>query len=304
MKYIGLIGSLTLDDLTLFSGERFNGYGGVYYSLATLSLILGEKARLYPLMWVGTDIIETFKKDLSVFTNISNSGLLCFKGPTNRVRSFYSLPDKRHEFSDNIFPAVPRSRIDVTIPFSIFIINFVSGREMSFLTYSLVREIISCTICLDIHSLVLGRRQDGERFYRRPAHWKGWISGCDILQANQQETEVLYGKALINEGDFRSMGAYFLSLGPKIILVTLGNKGSVLIYKNNKAVKVIFIPANISGNYPDVPGCGDVFGASFIAHYILYKKPEEAAHFAARVAGKKLTMPGSENMTELKEFRL
>jgi len=119
---------------------------------------------------------------------------------------------------------------------------------------------------------------------RRPDHvieLREWMDAeevlpyIDILKCDETEAERLTGISAL------SKAAELISrLGPKIVLVTQGGKGSILYY-DNKLKKIPTIPAE---KVVDTTGAGDSYAAGFIVEYLRTQDPEHSALFAASVA--------------------
>lgn len=300
-RQIGVIGTFCLDQIYPYGGEKITGLGGIYYSLVVLSHLFEEDGKIFPFVHVGNDLSAKISNIFRNYRNIDRSGLIEVPVPNNRVTNKYYSPKERDEFSTFVPPPLGFEEIDCSINFDVFFINFISGKEMKISTLQKLRNNLTCPIYIDIHALVMGFREEGRRFFRRPPKWKDIIACGDIIQMNDREATVLSGASGSNI-DFKKVGFSFLDLGPRIILFTLGEKGSILCYRNGR--KKFFVPVEpfTIGKTKEVTGCGDVFAGGFILRYLETDDPVVSANFASKVAGIKAGYKGSRNLYRIRQY--
>jgi sugar/nucleoside kinase (ribokinase family) len=105
----------------------------------------------------------------------------------------------------------------------------------------------------------------------------------DILKANDQEMKVITGCK-----DVRAGALLLAEWGVKEVVITLGNRGSV-IYTAGKFYEIpVFIPHNES----DSTGCGDTYMAGYLSQRIPGKEPQQAGEFASAMAALKIESYG------------
>lgn len=299
---IGVIGTFCLDQIYPYGEEKVTGLGGIYYSLVVLSHLFEDEGRIFPFVHVGNDLYPKISKIFRNYHNIDRIGLIEVPFPNNRVTNKYYSPKERDEFSTFVPPPLRFEEIDCSRNFDAFFINFISGKEMKISTLQKLRKNLTCPLYIDVHALVMGFREEGRRFFRRPPKWKDIIACGDILQMNDREAKVLAGSSSGSDIDFKKIGFTFLDFGPRIILFTLGEKGSILCYRNGR--KKFFVPIEpySIGRTKEVTGCGDVFAGGFILRYLQTGDPVISASFASKVAGIKAGFKGSRNLYRIHQY--
>ncbi len=80
-----------------------------------------------------------------------------------------------------------------------------------------------------------------------------------------------------------------LSLGPQVVVVTRGARGSYLVTKNKQTV----VPPVTTGKVKSSLGAGDAFSAGFISGLLKDKNLVDAAHLGNLIASKSLTQKGA-----------
>ena len=137
---------------------------------------------------------------------------------------------------------------------------------------------------MDLHCLTMQMDSEGTKTYGYLADWKEWVSQADVLQMNSSEIQSLFKEKV----DFSSLNQYvreILKAGPKIVIITLGERGVFLGYKNDDDFVFLSIPPDVK-NVIDPTGCGDVFAAAFIIKYQETSDPIKSAKYANKIAGK------------------
>ena len=110
----------------------------------------------------------------------------------------------------------------------------------------------------------------------------------EILVVNETEAETISGQKL-QKDNIEKMVDLLLSMGPKVVLLTLGDKGCFLKTGNEK----YFIPA-----YKVIPvdttAAGDTFCGAFAAEFLWGKNWEEILQFATAAAAISVTQIGAQ----------
>ncbi len=105
------------------------------------------------------------------------------------------------------------------------------------------------------------------------------LAFVDILKVNAIEARILSG-----EHDLEKASLKLAEFGPTEVIITLGNKGSI-IYINGKHYK---IPAFPPKKLVDPTGCGDTYIAGYLFHRLRLSDYEVIGRLAAKLATLKL----------------
>lgn len=100
------------------------------------------------------------------------------------------------------------------------------------------------------------------------------MSQCDIALPGLEDAELLTG---LNDPD--KIADFYLTLGAKIVALTLGPKGT-LVATTDKRLVVPGIPVKAI----DATGAGDTFDGAFLADYVIHQDPFKAARYANAAA--------------------
>lgn len=281
---VAVIGTINLDIIISKKGERTESLGGILYNILTLSEIGKDFIEIFPVTYIGSDTKEKFFKIIKKFQNISRRGIRETSKGTNINLLEYINDNERKEttrfFTDEI-------TYEMIVPFltsNVLHFNFISGYDVSLETIKKVRKRTNSIISLDVHSLVL-KRNDGERGFYALKNWEEWVKNTDIIQMNTKELLFFTGnttkKVKIGKKIIKEIIKILLGKGIKIVLVTSGEKGVYLGYRNG----VYFFKQKYKSVPRDTTGCGDIFSSFFLTKYLISRDPFISCEYANLIAG-------------------
>ena len=126
------------------------------------------------------------------------------------------------------------------------------------------------------------------------------LQAVEILVVNETEAETITGRTL-EDGNVEEMVDLLLSMGPKVVLLTLGDKGCFLKTGNEKYIVPAFKVSPV-----DTTAAGDTFCGAFASEYIKGKNWSEILEFATAAAAISVTRLGAQpsipTRSEVKEF--
>jgi sugar/nucleoside kinase (ribokinase family) len=300
---ITVVGHLCLDVIHRPDGGETESYGGIFYSVAALANLLGPKDVICPVFGVGRSEYEEFLERLKPYPNVDTSGIYRFNGPTNKVELVYKDSQERVECSTHIAEPVPWKKIRPFLETDMVLINMISGLDISLETLDELRMEVRerhLPIYMDVHSLTLGINEDATRFRRPIDNWRRWLFMVHAVQMNEEEAAGLSTERLPDA----DLAQHVLALNTTALIITRGNRGCTVFIDQHKHVQRSDIPAVPISGVVDPTGCGDVFAASYCAHYLKTKDILGSTQFANKVAARKAELPGSVSVDTLASFCL
>ncbi|KAF7633418.1 Ribokinase [Meloidogyne graminicola] len=128
---------------------------------------------------------------------------------------------------------------------------------------------------------------------------------CDIICANENETEFLTNRQMLNNEDIEDCARIIIEKGPKIVIITLGPKGALVAQKYEEDIEpsMCWIKAP-KVTAVDTTGAGDCFCGS-LAHFLLeigfdknqkniYSKVNESVQKAVEIAAISVQRQGAQ----------
>jgi sugar/nucleoside kinase (ribokinase family) len=257
-------------------------WGGIAYALAALEATLPEGWEMVPLVKVGRDLAEEANRFLcQLEKRVRVNRFVEVPQPNNRVILRYYSSERRTECLSG---GVPSWNWDELRPMvrdlDALYVNFISGFELDLSTARALRQAFQGPIYADLHSLFLGVSEGGLRVPRSLPGAMEWLSCFDAVQVNEDEMARLGSDPL-------EVAARAIQVGVGLLVVTLGAKGAVYFttpsfsfahrtVQLGEPIVTALVPAPAVTQPADPTGCGDVFGASLVAH-LLGGFPVEAA---------------------------
>ena len=301
---IGAIGTFIKDHIFLVDGTEINSFGGIFYTVSILGNLVSEQDEVYPVCYMGDDIYDDIIKRLSEYQSVKTTGIKKIDQNNTAVKLVYKAAEKRDEYLSNRMPSLNLDHILGLGEMDIWLVNFITGFEMSLETFQQFRQQASGLIFMDFHSLSLDINDAGLRILRKLPNWEQWIHGVDVLQMNEAEAVSLIDRNNLSENNLIDFGNRVVGNDIKICHITLGSKGSMLFFKEDDQIRNKKIPAYSVEEVIDVTGCGDAFAAGFLVHYFNHNDVLAATQYANAIAGVNCTIRGTEELFKLKEFLL
>lgn len=297
-----VIGHLCFDTLHLPGREDHpeRRFGGIVYSIATLAALAKPSDVIVPVVGVGEADHEQFLGWLKQFPQVKTDGVFTFPGATNDVHLFYGADGARIECSKDIARPIPFAKIRPFLATDGILLNMISGFDITLETLDAMRMETrdrGTPIYFDTHSLTLGIDPEFRRFRRPVSDWRRWYFMIDTVQLSEDEAAGLTPERYA-EQDFVHQA---LSLMVKHLIITRGARGATLFEQHNKKITRHDIPGHPLTEAPDPTGCGDVFGAAFLAECLATGSGLQAATLANRVAAYHTTYTGTEGLANAKK---
>ncbi|MBD3170422.1 MAG: hypothetical protein GF307_13135 [candidate division Zixibacteria bacterium] len=305
---VGIAGTIN-HDLVYGDDLIYEDLGGVLYNILGIHHLSGGKVQMKTAVNYGYDIESRLSGYLENIDSVDMEGLYRqpVKNPLVELRDI-GQGGKIERLKYRV-PALSLSKLSRLTDCDLILVNFISGRDIKTDTLQKLRAGFEGIIYIDIHSLTLGIKSDGHRYYRRPDNWKAVFECADIVQMNLIETLTMIGEPgmTIRETEDKEIdriGKQIINYGPKIFILTLGSVGAKVFYSTSRGVKVHF--ANLKTSKPlsgEATGCGDLITSAFIVSLFSGAGIPGSLEYAVSIATEKYLRPGLTGVAELGVFR-
>jgi len=310
-KRVGVIGTFVWD---LIHGRDvrtspIEEWGGITYALAGFDAALPNDWELVPLVKVGQDLAPRAHDFLRKLRRLApDAHPIVVPFPNNRVELVYRDDVRRSEVLTGGVPGWSWIGLAPLLgDLDALYINLISGWELDLPTMQLLRQHFRGPIYLDLHSLVMGLRDDGLRMLQPLPDAAAWCRCADLLQVNEDEMSMMAADPL-------ALSAVALHSGVHLLSVTLGPRGAVYFavpsftrltdLDPNRAhalgaspgpVRTALFPVERSqvAQGGDPTGCGDVWGATFFSRLLADDTITDALGAAMRAASKNVEHRGA-----------
>ncbi len=311
---LGVVGTFVWD---LIHGRQPHSvpvqeWGGITYSLSSLDAALPDDWEIVPLMKIGSDLSVQANRYMRGLRRIApDAALVEVPYPSNRVELRYISDERRTEVLSGgvpgwnwmgLKPLIDANRLDALY------VNFLSGWELDLPTAQELRRHFRGPMYADLHMLVMAVQADGLRVPRPLSNVREWCGCFDLLQANEDEIEMM-------APDSMAMAATAMHEGARCLTVTLGSRGAVYFaapgfnrladLERSRAVsdsagpiRTELIPAEHVAAPLDPTGCGDVWGATHFSRLLAGDMLGDAIRAAHRAAARNVEHRGATGLAD------
>lgn len=303
---VTVIGHLARDffHLTDQSGKDqvIEAWGGIYYSIATLSALLAPDDKVIPVFGIHEAEYDAVLVQLQQFGNVDTRGIFKTSEPVNEVHFFGSDSAGKVECSKHIASPIPFQRIKPFLDVHGILINMASGFDILLETLDAIRMNVrddGIPIHFDFHSLTLGVDEELKRFRRPLSDWRRWCFMLHSIQLSEDEAANLTAERY----DETTLINQMMPLMVNGLIITRAERGAMLIRQEHKKLFRHDIPGIEVPAVIDTVGCGDVFGAAFFGDYLKTKDLVKAVESGNRAAALKSTFRGPEGLEALRQLQ-
>lgn len=313
---LGVLGSINRDTITSANGQVAEGLGGVLYTacaaayLATAALRdiwpeLDEKdIQICPIARLGKDVRAAVLDLVATTPGLTCEGLVDWPGRAFHSHIEYLADGTKREVLSGDLPALEAEEVATRLGgLDALLVNFITGFELSLDSLARIRRMVAGPILMDVHSLTLGRRGSGERYWCRPPHWRQWLELADVVQMNADEAAVLGALPRpARAAELAVLARQLLALGPGLAAITRGPQSVIAAARrrSGEVEDLVMAPtpraAPADGSAGDPTGCGDVFLAGLGVATALGLGPRESLQLANRAAARNCDLTGLDQL--------
>lgn len=302
MKRIGVIGSINRDTVTDPDGNVACSLGGVLYTALGLASLGKDGVEAWLAGRLGEDTAPEVRDLLSSWPGVRLEGMPIVPAENYHSRIQYFADGSKTELlTGRMEPLYWEDLEPFLEEWDGLLINFITGFEIAYPTLARVRENFHRPLVMDVHSLTLGRRETGERFWQKPEGWRQWLRLVDVVQMNEAEAALLGD---FRVGDREALQAFALSLldlGPRSVALTLGGEGVLAACRSKGETNVWWQTAELPERAVDPTGCGDAFLAVLGWGEVNNWGFAQSVGIASQVAGIKSRFRGMDGFKEIEK---
>lgn len=311
MKYI-VIGEPCVDLIHKTDGNVIHSYGGVLYSVISLSVLAAKDDVVCPVMNLGADEYDNIKGILKKYPNINTDGIYKVAHPTRKVNLYYDLYNSgksaRMETSTEPTYTIDYKSIEKFLPEAgAVLVNMISGIDITLDTLKSIRKNFGGFMHIDIHNLVMKTNPDGTREHTNLESWREWCSNTNTVQMNEFEVTTL---SRSKKTEYEVIEEVLINMNADVtgIIITRGKNGVSGFTRQEKVFgsEKFFdldkddVSAIESPHFVDSTGCGDVFAASFTLDFSKNGNFKKSLHYATRIASFNTSLEGINELHKLR----
>lgn len=306
-RKVAVLGPIPHDRITTHSGETFEKYGCVLYTVAALSALMAPDDLICPIVHVRREDEGLVKDQLAHLPNVDLSGISSATDRGDVVELTYTDQNARLERqSDYMAPILPAD-VEPVLDADAFICVPITDYQVGIATLRHIRRNNDGLILLDGHGPTSTLTRTGERYNRLWLERDTWLPYIDVLKMNREEVSCSWFP--VGEGDSRpvigeplsekelyAFADHCLDRGLKSVCITLDDEGCVVFHRESTtATRRDHVGSVEVDEVVDTTGCGDSFAAGMGFGYLAYGSTVAACRFgnamgAQRCVGSELSI--------------
>lgn len=279
---ISIVGACCHDEIVTLDGTVRHSFGGILYNTNAFSSLLGPNDIVRPCTNLGEDRYDAAMAEFDRFPNLDPSGLVKVPGRMTDVRLVYTAPTCRDECIRFMMKPITVDDLSDALDSDAITFNFINGSEVSVETIAALRSRYNGFMAMDIHNLVILFDEQGKMHYRGLPNWRDWLANLNLVQMNEVECARVLNREFPEDIQAYREAAEELATAlqpqvsseiPRIAIVTLAARGSVMAYYRDGQLLSKWCHARAVEKMVDPTGCGDSFLAAFVITYLRTKNP-------------------------------
>lgn len=271
---ICLVGSILRHTVESDAGT-YSGWGGMTESaIAPFAALLDGGSTVYFVGSVGAEDLEEVREFYKQnYPFVDTRGIRVNPAGTDHHHGTKHFVKRKIQVEPTTFEHIKPFIQDVDV----VIFNFGNIDDIDPEAIKQVKENSNALVYVDVHRKPFGADEQGYMFVRGWQGWENYLRYADVVQMDKNECEALFNKKIQTLYDSALCAKAILDAGAKTALMTLGEKGIVLAYKD-KDNKYAFahIPA-APCEVKDTTGCGDAMAAGYLVALHEGASPIDAA---------------------------
>ncbi|MHB8905058.1 MAG: carbohydrate kinase family protein [Melioribacteraceae bacterium] len=232
--------------------------GGIFYSVLGILSLAEKEDEVFLLTCRNEDSFHLFE---TLYSRVNQTFVNTVENMPEVILKT-SGSGEREETYKNLSSKLTIDNVKDWNQFDGILINMITGSDLSLDQLKTIRKNFKGTIYFDIHTLSRGVDANMDRKFRPVPHIKEWLANINILQCNENEL-----KTIVQDKEEFYCAKEIFQFGPRIIIITKGEKGAQTYFIENGEIKSFILKAE-QVNVVNKIGCGDIFGAVFFYSYI------------------------------------
>jgi len=203
--------------------------------------------------------------------NLNLSGVGKLGNGTTEIELTYINEKERLSRQVKVMSPLTLAEMDLLAECEAVLLMPLNESDISLECVQKLRKSSKGWLFLDVHGLVTGVNEKGERFRKKWSNAQDWLKEIDVLKMNESETSWVAGKPLIEFEEFVQFATNIVALGLEVCWITFGDQSSLISWRRENHIYWARVPVvtNI-GPVLDTTGCGDASSAGFIYSYIKF----------------------------------
>ncbi len=270
---IGIVGPISKDRMVLPDGKVISRLGAVAYSALVLAKLLeGTTDSVVCLSHLSPEDINE-ARELLDHPNIRMP--ILDTSCKNGTKIELSLINDHERISHQMRTMTPVSLAELNLlaDCDYLILMPLNETDVTLDDVRNFRKTSRPAIFLDIHGLITGLDENGNRYKKEWEYADEWLKNIDFLKMNDKEAQWAAGRSLEKHEDYANYATDMVSRRLTACWITFGDQSSLVAWRRNDRIFWADVPVVDVEKVADTVGCGDTASAGFIYCYAKLRNP-------------------------------
>lgn len=270
---IGVVGPIAKDTITWPNGETVTKFGSIVYTASVIAkLAEGTEDEVVCLTHLSLQDAAT----VSALLKHPNLTFICRPEPDDtgaEIKLAYVNQQERISRQAQIMTPISWPELMQLKDCDYIILMPVNETDIEIAQLKPFREASSATIFLDLHGLITGVDEQGNRYKKQWEQPGEWLKAIDMLKMNEKEAAWAAGRSLTNFTDYLDFAVAMVKAGLLACWITFGDQSSLIVWQRGRKTIWATVPVTHTGAVVDTIGCGDSASGGFVYSYANLQSP-------------------------------
>ena len=298
---IAVLGPVPHDHITTWRGEVIEKFGGVLYTAASLSSLVGEGSRIVPVTHVRKSDRESVRGLLAGLPHVDTRHVSSEADRGDVITLFYTHHNQRVERQTGCMNPITPEDLDGLMGVDAFVCVPITDFEVPLVTLRHIRANSDAVIVFDAHGPTNTCTRSGERALKFWIERDLWLPCIDILKMNRDEASCCWFAGEHDPEQLRHIGelpmdelpklaAHCLARGVRALCVTLDEHGCAVYFNDaDGRLREHVIRRVPVERVVDTTGCGDSFAGGLAYGYLRTRDYVAACRYGNAMGAQRCT---------------
>ena len=271
MKF-GIVGPISQDLVVFLNGQVTKKFGAVAYTALALAKLLEDTDhKVICLSHISAENLDKVT-DLLRHPNISMP-TIASKQHGTAIELRYINDQERMSRQKSVMSPFVQDELQFIADCDYVLFMPLNDTDIPLSFMQEFRKISKATIIFDVHGMITGVDEHGNRFKK---YWKDareWLANIDIIKMNDKEVGWASSTFTQKQEDYLNYAVDTIKHGLLACWITFGNQSSLVTWQRDERILWANVPVTDIAPVVDTIGCGDTASAGFMYLYAKIHSP-------------------------------
>ncbi|MDX1672998.1 MAG: PfkB family carbohydrate kinase [Balneolaceae bacterium] len=267
---VAVLGPIPRDHIVTHRDEVIEKYGCVTHTAIALSNLLGDEGTVIPVSHIRKRDESPIKELLNRYANIETTHVSSEADQGDVISLNFVDQNKRLEKQSGFMNPILPEDLEGLMDCDIFVCVPITDYEVPRQTIKYIKENSDGIVIFDAHGPTNTITVTGDRLIKFWIDRDRWLPHIDVLKMNIEESICCWFRKEYDpeelgpieeetEEHLPDLAKHCLDHGVKSLIITLDDRGGLVFYMEDGAVRQELVPSVTVDHVVDTTGCGDSF---------------------------------------------